>query len=117
MILLKAHRTLAALSCEDCRRYLCSDGQIVRDREGRPVEDRGERDCGRCPKQRPGWPNDDHIADIGKMMSEWRMCREFHCLPRSGGLLDQDAITMRAFEAFEDVEAEEMEEESKKRNR
>ena len=111
MLLVRRHREVADLACDDCRRYLIHEGRPLADATGRLVEDPGERDCGRCAKGQRHWPSDSRLAEIGRLLTWYRQCREFHCLPRAGGLGEQDGITMRAFDVFRQIEADDEEEE------
>lgn len=75
---------------------------------GCPLDDRY---CPRCPVERGTVPE---LADVARFHLELlARCERYGMLPRSGGLLDQDDVTMRILDIVAVARAEEDEKKRK----
>lgn len=93
--------------CDDCQKWLFADGEIQRDRGGRPVPNPEPPRCAETPcgsrRRKPRFSEQDW-----GVFRRWRLCRALRCPPNPGGLSEQDEWEMEQFRVL--FEADEREE-------
>jgi len=102
------HRGLALRDCDDCEKYVFNaDGTMYRDKSGRPIPVRSRR-VGICGRQPCGSRSAKPILESwhAEILELWRACRDYHALPRAGGIADQDWFLMRLFRDLDALRAE-----------
>ena len=104
MLLQREHPGWAWSRCDVCREYVLDGktGEPIKngrgDMERRPIPP----NCSQCPKHKAigGDPLDWSVSTY----LEWLTCKRLGCLPEPGGLMDQDARTVRAWQALSFME-------------
>jgi hypothetical protein len=61
------------------------------------------------------WANGHSVANPPPELSLYSMCKEFHCLPDSGGWNDQDPQICASFKLISGIVAEEENKRAKKK--
>lgn len=106
MAFLWRHGALALRDCDECEKYVFNaDGTLYRDKSGRPIPVRRPPVCQRQPcGSRAAKPVlEEWHAEVVNL---WRACRDYHALPRAGGIADQDWFVMRLFRELDVLRAE-----------
>ncbi|HUU97746.1 MAG TPA: hypothetical protein VM487_18580 [Phycisphaerae bacterium] len=99
------HPEWALRDCDECRKYIFSGHEIVRDGSGSPLGNPVPPACEATPcLSREGKPR--LWAESQGVFYGWRLHKATGHLPRPGGLDDQDATLMDLFLMLTDLDAD-----------